>query len=352
MTLDREVLSDFPDLQIDPRLEQMAQRIHREALVVDSCNTAEWDDDYVINKLAPSGVNVIVKTIASQTDYAATGSQIAPWFRMMRQYDRYLEKATNGSQVDEVVNDGRVAVIYALQNSKPLDDDIELLEVYYELGVRVIQLTYNYRGLAGDGCVERRDGGLSDWGVRLIEAMNDLGMLVDASHASPLTALDAIEVSRYPIILSHSNARAVVNNNRNVPDQVIEALGAKGGYMGLAVFLPMITEDRDRTPALEEFLAHIDHVKKVAGPGVVGFGLDRGEGRTLQQYSGFKFPTSTFPTWEQRQRHLMPEIKSVSQFINLTRALVARGHSEEETKAILGGNFMRVFRQVTGRQDG
>jgi membrane dipeptidase len=350
MVLEREVLEDFPELQIDPGLEATAQRIHRETMIVDTCNTAEWDDDYVIDRLAPSGVNVIVKTIASQTDYAETGSQIAPWFAKMRRYAKFLGKATDAREVDAVVADGRVAVIYALQNSKPLDEDIELIEVYYELGVRVIQLTYNYRGLAGDGCVERRDGGLSDWGVRLIEAMNDLGIVVDASHASPLTALDAIEVSRYPVILSHSNARAVVNNNRNVPDEVIKALGAKGGYMGLAVFLPMITEDRDRTPALEEFLAHIDHVNKIAGPGVVGFGLDRGEGRTLQQYSGFKFPTSTFPTWEQRQRHLMPEIRSVSQFINLTRALVARGHSEEEIKGILGGNFMRVFRQVTDRQ--
>lgn len=349
MTLDREVLEDFPTLQIDPAMETIAQRIHRDALVVDSCNTAEWDETYIADRLVPSGINVIVKTIASQTAYAETGREIAPWFAKMRKYSESLTKVTNAREIEEAVRDGKVAVIYALQNSKPLDDDIGLLDVYYELGVRVIQLTYNYRGLAGDGCVERRDGGLSEWGVRLIEAMNDLGVVVDVSHASPQTALDAIEVSQFPVIFSHSNARAVVNNNRNVPDDVIRALGARGGYMGLAVFLPMITEDRDRTPTLDEFLKHVDHVNSVAGPGVVGFGLDRGEGRTLQQYSGFKFPTSTFPTWEQRQRHLLPEIKSVSQFINLTRALVARGHPEDEIRSILGGNFMRVFRQVTDR---
>jgi membrane dipeptidase len=335
-------------IEVDAKSEKRAQQLHSESIVVDTCNTAVWDQDYIVNRLVPSGVNVIVKTLTSRGAYAETGLQLAQWFSKMHMFSEHLVRGVSYSEIKKAMEEGKVAVIYALQSSQPLDDHLELLDVYYEMGVRVLQLTYNSRINAGDGCLERYDGGLSDWGMKLVEKMNKLGMVVDLSHTSPKTSADAIKASSQPVIFSHSNCRALVDNPRNIDDNLVKAIGKIDGYIGINSFLSMLTKDLNRTPSLDEVIAHVDHVAKTAGHHCVGFGLDRGEGRTLHQYQTSDFPPDSYPTWDQRIKYLVKEIKSVRQFINLTRALVKRGYTDTEIKGILGGNFLRVFKQVVG----
>lgn len=336
-------------LEVDEASEKRAQRLHSESIIVDTCNTAVWDEGYIVNRLVPSGVNATVLTIASQFGYAGTGPDMAKWFSMMRKFKKYLLTATSCSDIEKAVSERKVAVIYAFQSPKPLDDNLELLEVYYELGVRVLQITYNYRGYAGDGCLERHDGGLSDWGMKLIERMNELGMIIDLSHTSPKTSADVMEISSQPVIFSHSDCKALVNNPRNIDDVSIKKIKDINGYIGINVFLSMISENFNRTPTLDEVLDHVDHVAKVAGPEYVGFGLDRGEGMTIDTFKSLNFPSDSYASYEDSfDRRLVPEIKSVCQFINLTRALVKGGYSDTEIGGILGGNFLRVFKQVVG----
>ncbi len=342
------VPSVFEMIPVSPGLEDRAQRLHQSNPVVDTCNTAEWDDDYVMNRLKPSGVDVIVKTLAAHGDYSQSAPQLSHWFSKVHLYSDQLARVTSVDEINQAMNNGKVAVIYGLQNSSILNHELDMLEVIYELGIRVMQLTYNKRGLAGDGCLEGRDGGLSDWGAKLVERMNTMGILVDLSHASAQTARDVLSISTKPVIFSHSNCRALVDNPRNIDDQLIAELIQRNGYIGVAAFGSMISEDRDRTPSLREVIVHVDHVADLKGVANVGFGLDRGEGRTLRQYLNSDFPPDSYPTWEQRNRHLIPELRSVYQFINLTRSLVERGYSDDQVAGILGGNFLRVFEEVVG----
>lgn len=340
------VPSKFEMISLSREMEERAQRLHRDNCVIDTCNTAEWDEDYILNRLKPSGVDVIVKTLAAHGDYMQSAMQLSKWFKKMREFKDHLVRVTSAEEISKARADGRIAVIYGLQNSEILNHNLDYVEVVHELGVRIMQLTYNKRGVAGDGCLESRDGGLSDWGVKLVERMNKLGILVDVSHASLQTARDVIEVSSVPVAFSHSNCSKLVSNPRNITDDVINDLIESNGYLGIAVFGSMISEDRNRTPSLEEVILHIDHVIQLGGEKNVGYGLDRGEGRTLRQYLNSDFPPDSYPTWDQRNEHLVPEIRSVYQFINLTRLLVKKTYGDAQITGILGGNFLRVFGEV------
>jgi membrane dipeptidase len=340
---------EFPMVDVDEETEKRAQKLHSESIVVNSCDTSEWDEDYVVNRLGPSGVNVTVPTMASQFDYKGTGADLSPWFAKMRTFDKYLMKATSYADIEKALAAGKIAVIFAFQSAKPLDDNLDLLDIYYEMGVRVLQITYNYRGMSGDGCLESYDGGLSDWGARLVERMNKLGMLIDLSHASAKTSADVLEISTQPVIFSHSNCKALVNNPRNIDDNLIHAIQKKNGYIGINVLLSMVSEHFHSTPSLDEVLDHVDHISKTIGPSYVGFGLDRAEGMTREKYQSFGFPPDSYPSFDDAMhKHAVREIKSVRQFINLTRMLVKRGYSDSEVRNILGGNFLRVFKQVAG----
>ncbi len=335
----------------DAAAETRARRLHREALIVDACNTAEWDENYV-RRLAASGVKCVWKTLASQHGPEGTLTDVARWLAVFDGHQRTLTPARAADEILEIVAAGRVAVVYAFQHTKPFDEDPRLVRVFYEMGLRVVQLTYNTRCTVGDGCLEASDAGLSAFGRDMVQTLNRLGIVIDLSHAGRRTAREAIEASAHPVVFSHANAHALVPNPRNVPDEIIRGLAARGGVIGIDAYLPHLSADLDQAPSVDDMIAHVDHVVQLVGPGHVGFGLDLGEGRTREQYQSFNFPAGSYPSWEQRQRNKTRGLERIEQFGNLTAALVARGYADAEVLSILGGNFLRVFRQVTAHPVG
>jgi membrane dipeptidase len=331
----------------DPRV----RALHAQAPIVDACNTAEWDGDYVA-RLQASGVKCVWKTLASQHGPLGTLGDVARWLEVFDRHRDAVVPARDYEQLTRVMGSGRVAVVYALQHTRPFDEDLGLVRAFYEMGIRVVQLTYNTRCAVGDGCLEPGDAGLSAFGRTIVAELNRLGIVVDLSHAGRRTALDAIEASTRPVVISHANAHALVPNPRNVPDDVIRALAAAGGVIGIDAYLPHLSADLDRAPSIDDMITHVDHVVQLVGPRHVGFGLDLGEGRTLGQYLSYNFPAGSYPSWEQRQKNKTRGLERIEQFVNLTRGLVARGYGDDDVTAILGGNFLRVFRQVTERSVG
>lgn len=332
-------------MTLSPAQEERARQLYREAIVVDACNTAEWDDEY-LSRLAASGITCTVKTLASQHALRGTLSDMVPWLEIIHKHGDKLAKATSVPDIEEAKADGKVAVVYAFQNAKAIEEDLSLFRIFAELGVRVMQLTYNSRNYLGDGCTERHDGGLSDFGIAAVKEMNRLGILVDLSHVSIRTSLEAIEVASKPAVFSHSNCRALVNNPRNITDEQIKAVAAKGGVIGIDVYMPHLTEDFNVAPTLDDVMNHVDHIAKLVGTDHIGFGLDLGEGRTLEQFKSFNFPAGVYPTWEQRQKNKCRDIERIERFVNLARGLVSRGYSDADVRKILGGNFVRVFQQA------
>jgi len=330
---------------LDETQEVRARTLHRQALIVDACSTAEWEEDYV-RRLVASGVRCTWKTLTSHEGPLGAVHDIARWLKVIEKYPDALVPARTTKEIEAVAATGKVAVVYGFQHTKPFEDSIDLIRVFHAMGVRVVQLTYNTRCWVGDGCLEPSDAGLSKFGREVVAELNRLGIIVDLSHVGRRTARDAIDASEAPVVFSHANCHQLIPNPRNVPDDLIKAMAAKGGVIGIAVYLPLLSTDLNKAGTVGDVMAHVDHVVQMVGPQHVGFGLDLGEGRTLAQWDYMKLPPGPYPTWEQREKNKTRGMQRIELFENLTRGLVSKGYRDDDVRAILGGNFMRVFAQV------
>jgi len=219
-------------------------------------------------------------------------------------------------------------------SGKSIERKLALLRCFYRLGVRSVQLTHNGRNELGDGLNDRRTGGgLSQFGVAVIQEMNRLGMLVGVSHLSEPGFFDALEVSEAPIVATHSNARDVYDHPRNLSDEQLKALARNGGVAGMHFLGMMMAE-----PTMDHYLDHIDHVVQITGSTKhVGIGIH-----------GFdpEF-TRLFP---HEQASNMPHAKEGLPYEDhlglMIEGLADRGYDEEAIADIMGGNYLRVLRQV------
>ncbi|MCI0627393.1 MAG: dipeptidase [Acidobacteria bacterium] len=245
-----------------------------------------------------------------------------------------------------VKGSGKIGIILGVQDSAhfyKLDDVNE----FYSFGQRVSQLTYNARNLLGNGCAERRDGGLSDFGVSVVERMNQLGMVVDVSHCGDRTTLDALEVSKQPVLFTHSNCRALVPNQpRCKTDEAIKKMAAKGGVMGITG-MRMFVRDTEPT-TIEHMLDHYDHVARWVGVEHVGIGSDT----DLDGYDSLpaEFQTRLRAAYKSsigfRKKTDIDGVDHHMRTFDLAEGLVRRGYSDHDIELILGGNFQRVLSAV------
>ncbi|MDE2888228.1 MAG: dipeptidase [Gemmatimonadota bacterium] len=216
--------------------------------------------------------------------------------------------------------DGKLAVILAIENSDGVEGSINVLRMLHRVGVRSIGLTHDVSSLAADGNAEARSrGGLTRFGVRLVEEMNDLGMLVDVSHISEAGFWDVMEVSQKPVIASHSNCKALCDHPRNLSNEQIRAVAKNGGSIGVT-FVPRFVDKS--TPTFARLLDHVDHIVQLAGAGHAGIGSDFDGGGTL--------------------------LDDATSFPRISDGLLARGYSEGDVRKVLGGNHLRVLREAIG----
>ncbi|MBI3964776.1 MAG: membrane dipeptidase [Chloroflexi bacterium] len=247
-------------------------------------------------------------------------------------------RATTVAEIEAARRNGQVAIVYCLEGAMPIEDDLALLRTFYRLGVRCAGLTWNHRNQLADGVSVGTDAGLTALGVAAVAEMNRLGILIDVSHLNDGGTWHTLEVSRQPIVASHSNCRTVCDHPRNVTDDMIKAIAKGGGLVGVHAMSMLISPEPP--PTLDQMLDHVEHVVKIAGEDYVAIGPDLMENWPLEVYErstmgGFKF--------------LYPEeFDTLAKFPNITAGLVARGHSDEAIKKIIGGNWLRVCRAVWG----
>lgn len=239
---------------------------------------------------------------------------------------------------------GRMAVAFDLEGMNALDGDLDLLHLVHTLGVRQILFAYNRNNFASGGCHDE-DTGLTDFGRAAVREMNDLGILVDCSHCGYRTTMEAMELSRAPVIFSHSNPRALRDHERNIRDEQALACAATGGVVGVNGIGLFLGEDDIRTEALAD---HVEYLLDLVGSAHVGIGLDYFFEADVD--ASFQEALAGNEDFWPRKQYPGGAIRCAtpSQLRELTALLLARGRSETEVRAVLGGNFLRVAGEVWG----
>ena len=317
--------------------------LHRRAVVIDAAcpliNPRETKK--YLPDVHRGGLTCTFATVASIEGAREALSILSAWYAKLREMRQEITLALTADDITAAKESGRVAIVFHFQGGNPLEYDPRLVEVFYRLGVRVLQITYNERNPLGDGCTERTDGGLSKLGLDVIAEMNRLGMLVDLAHAGYRTSMEAIEASRAPVIFSHSNARTLCDSPRNLPDEILRAVGARGGVVGVCAFPAFVSTG---APRVRDLVQHVDYLCRLIGPDHVGLGLDFST-ETEEDYEYFKYDPKVYPKppWTYPK-----DIAGFSDVPNITRRLVELGYSDEDVMNILGANFVRIFRQVCG----
>ncbi len=233
-----------------------ALQLHRNSIVIDGLNISRWGDEEVYRHLHEGGVTAINATVAVWEGARQTLQNIGRFYRDFERYTRWIRPVTRLADIHAAKQENRVGIIFGFQNATPIEDDLNLVEVFYRLGVRVIQIAYNDLNNVGAGCYERRDVGLSQFGVDLVQEMNRLGMVVDLSHVGYQTTMEAIEISQDPVWFSHANPMSLRQHCRNKTDEQVKALVAKGGVVGVNIFTPFLKRGYDST--LEDVLDVVD----------------------------------------------------------------------------------------------
>lgn len=240
---------------------------------------------------------------------------------------------------------GKIGIILGVQNSEHFRT-LKDIDSFYAMGQRVSQLTYNARNFIGNGSTERRDEGLSDYGIAVVGKMNELGMAVDVSHCGDKTSLDAFEFSKAPVLITHSNARALnPGHPRCKPDEVIRACGKAGSVMGITGVRNFVKGSEPTT--IEDVINHFDYVAKMIGVEHLGVGsdidLDGYDDMPPEDYKRLK--ASYTSTYAFRDKIDIEGIDHPKRMYDLTEALIRRGYSDANITGILGGNWMRVLKE-------
>ena len=256
------------------------------------------------------------------------------FYREIDAFPNMALHATAAADIRRAKRQGKVALVLTMEGAEALHGDLSALRVCHRLGLRLLGITWNRRNEAADGVGEvRTGGGLSKFGVHLVEECNRLGIVLDLAHLAPAGVRDVLEISDAPVVVTHGNCHAVWPGDhqvrwphrRNLTDDQLEAIAAKGGVVGVTAVPSFLGEDEEHG-RMSAKLDHVDHMVKVMGEDHIGIGMD---------FDGVR---------EAR----VEGMEDASKLPNLTKGLAERGYSPETIRKILGENFLRVFEQVCG----
>ena len=292
---------------------------------------------HIATDTAEPGVDVYLRTLQLLSGYNTFLARHEEWF----------ERIDTRARLDGIKSTGKIGILLGVQNSvhfRKVDD----VDYFYGLGQRVSQLTYNSRNYIGNGCYERRDDGLSDFGLAVVERMNKVGMAVDVSHCGDRTTLDAFDVSKEPVLVTHSNCRALnPTQARCKTDEAIKAMAAKGGVMGITEVRDFVSGKEPTT--FENMLDHFDYASKLVGVEHVGIGSDidlLGYDAMPPEEMKRLLGTSAKENASVREKLDVDGLNYAKRPFDIAEGLIRRKYSDANIEAILGGNFRRVLKEI------
>lgn len=303
-----------------------------------------------------TAINCTIGYVAGTGDpYEVTIAAIAQYDRMIRDHSDHVTKILTAADILKAKADGKVGLIYGFQNAVMVGDSLERVDVFGDLGVRILQLTYNPANTLGDGSMAPENRGLTPLGRQVVERLNAGRIMVDLSHSGEQTCLEAARLSTQPISINHTGCRALVDLPRNKTDEELKLVADKGGFVGI-YFMPFL--NRDGKVRAADVVAHIEHAVKVCGEDHVGIGTD-GSITQIDDMEGYKAALAA-EVADRKARGIGatgegPEtypfaidLRGPTQFFDLADRLKARGHSAARIEKILGRNFLRYAKDVWG----
>jgi microsomal dipeptidase-like Zn-dependent dipeptidase len=278
---------------------------------------------------------------------------IGRWRHMARAHSDLINIASSAADIERADRDGKVAVLLGFQNSSLFDGRVAFVEFFAELGVRVVQLTYNNQNDAGGSCYETHDNGLARFGREMVRAMNRSGMLVDLSHVGNTTSLQTIEFSEKPVAITHANAASLFAHRRNKPDAVIKALAEKGGVIGCATYRNITPESA--CASVDGWCEMVARTVDIAGIDHVAIGTDEGHNTTQVDLDwmrqGYWTQDTEYGAGSAKRPGKVPKpdwLPQTNELAKVREGLARIGFNDEERRKILSGNWLRLYREVFG----
>lgn len=326
----------------------------QKALIIDAMGEirAVYTDS-LVREMIDSGLNSITVTLCDPKSYELQAydwgmAGILEYDRLVAAKPEFYTKVTNVAGIDKAREDGKIALFYLFQNSTQFGKRLDNVDVFYGLGVRSSQITYNYQNWAAAGCYEANGSGLTVFGHKLVDKMNSVGMLIDLSHASMKTMADTIAASDAPVMISHSCCKALFEHRRNTTDENLRALADKGGLFGVTQMRGFMTHQIKN--ALPVYYEHIEHAINIAGIDHVCIGSDRDHRRLvmtdeylaeLKREEGENFDPSHWPLY-------FHELNGPRRMETIWDGLKSRGMSEAHLEKLMGRNVYRLYAEVIG----
>ena len=312
----------------------------------------------LLQDLRESGLTAVSVTLS----VGITGDRIAKAIRRIATLDEMVAAAPDvlmrvrkAADLNIAKTTRRLGLIYNVQDTSLMENDLSRVAMLRALGLRVMQMTYNTRNLVGDGCLERADSGLSNLGRDLVAELNRARVVMDLSHGGRTTIAEAIHEAKAPPVISHTGCRDLHNHPRNVFDTELRALAAKGGVVGI-YFMPFLVPTGNATKA--DLIRHIEHAINVCGEDHVGLGTDGNISATLvddqyresmrKDYEDRRAKGIAAPGESPEMHQFILEYNHPRRFLSLAQDLSARGWPARRIDKLLGGNFARVYREVWG----
>ena len=248
---------------------------------------------------------------------------------------------------------GRIAMVSSLEAATAIENEIDRLDILYGFGVRICGIAYSEANALGCGLKEKRDGGLTDFGRKCVKRMNKLGMAIEVSHSGDQTSLDTIEISDQPIFITHAGARALWNTNRLKPDHIIKACAERGGVLGIEAAPHTTLTQKNPSHSIESFMEHFEYVANLVGIDHVAFGPDTLYGDHVGLHHAFAAALSIKAAHAGNVFEEVEYVKGIENpteaFPNIVRWMITHGYSDTEIAKAVGGNILRVLKQVWAR---
>lgn len=317
------------------------------APLIDNLQYANWSEN-IFRQMRTGCVDAVHVTIAYHESFREMVLNLEAWNRWFERFPDLIFKGTTGADVRLAQETGRTAIFFGFQNPSPIEDDIGLIEICHQLGIRFMQLTYNNQSLLATGCYEAEDSGLTRFGKQAVAEMNRVGLVVDMSHSAERSTLEAIDASARPIAITHANPAWWHPALRNKSDTVLRALTERGGMLGFSVYPHHLKGGSACT--LESFCAMVAEAADRYGAENLGIGTDLcqdqpdsvvewmrvGRWSKAMDYGEGSADNPGFPP--------MPDwFADNRDFVNIRAGLIANGFSEAEADGIMGGNWLRFY---------